>query len=158
MSSGWDDSAQSAIQRLDGVPNRLNAPKERQRWQRFVEWFCPWLSDKHELAQQYVQATVDLQKAQADKVGREAAEIAARTDIAQQDAVQKFCDIVDGLNTKDPDATDALKLAKLLEANPGVADQLDKIREMMESLRRTSGTTIAALPESLPEPASDGLG
>jgi hypothetical protein len=147
-----DRTVASAIQRYEGIPNKRGRRGEAKRWSRFREWFISRFRRGDDLADDYVAAKVNEAQAEADIKREKVAEIAARTDLLKNKGVEKFCDIVDqSLPSIDKDLADALKLAKLLEANPAIAEQIGKIGNLVENLKEKRKVRIEPLEEGSPK-------
>jgi hypothetical protein len=147
--AGDVDSA--AIARFEGGPAEAVTLAERTRWQRFLAAIWPftrkggaWARYGGELGKAYVEAEVQLKQNEATRLAAEAAEIAARADVNRNESGVLFNQQVDNIFADDnlPEAVKVLKLAKLLETNPDLLAQLEKVREIMESLRLTRGTSV----------------
>lgn len=162
MTSGWNDREARAIQVYRGEPHDPSASKEPSRWSRFLAWFLPGLRKKvqlaDELASNYARAKVgqeeaeaEKRKAEAQRAAAEAAETAARADAARMQEVKQFCDIVDGVDFSSPGPADALKLARLLQENPEVAEQLNTVASLFDRLRLMHGTEVQVVVGDLPE-------
>jgi len=84
----------------------------------------------------------------AKKTAAEAAESAARreenesnADLIRQQAAAKFIENVRQLSGLDP-IQETLAFAKILEENPEIAAQLDRIQDMLERLNLTRGVLV----------------
>lgn len=142
--------SETSLVKVEGRPNLPEKPRERTRWERFKFWLSPHLKKNEELAEAYAKAKVEKEKSEARKRTEEAAEIAARKDLTRQKEVKEFCNIVDVIFADDglPPGAKALKLAKLMEENPQVAAQLDKIKDLIEKLALSKGLNIEVVDES----------
>ena len=110
------------IVRLDGVPREAMKEEEKSRFKRFVSIF-PHLLKTVALGRKYIRAKVTQEENKAKKTAAEAAEIAARKELQEQEAaterqreVQEFSKNVDDIFKDDglpPDAK-MLKMAKYL--------------------------------------------
>jgi hypothetical protein len=151
-----EEILEATIVKAEGRPNNPEKPKEQTRWQRFKTWIFPYWKESKELAKTYSQAEVAKKENEARKLMEEAAEIAARKDLTQQKEVKQFNDIIDDIFADDgllPGAK-ALKLAKLMEKNPQVAAQLEKVKDIIEKLALKKGLNMEVVDESqkfLPE-------
>lgn len=133
---------------------------EEKRWRQFRAWMFPHLKKSEKLAEAYAEAKVEKEKSQARKVMEEAAEIAAKSELARQKALKEFGAMVDDVFADDkiPETVRALKLAKLIEKNPEVAAQLEKVKEIIEKLASTRGLSVEAVDDynkELPEEAKE---
>lgn len=143
MSFEKESLVTSAIQRYEGTPNKRGRRGEGKRWARFRNWFIGWFKQGDELGANYVEAKVSEAQAEADMKRERVAEIAARTDVLKNKGVKAFCDLIDDQFAKDdPELARALKLAKLLEANPAIAEQVSKVNALREKLARERGVRV----------------
>lgn len=154
----WSDESKPAIVRANGRPLNGRRKGERTRWQGFVGWVSGWFWKADELGEAYLEGRVSRETNESLRVVTEAAEIAARTDVAKaqreevlaqadlakQQAAKQFFENVDNVFARDGAPTQAklLKLAKLLESNPEVGDQVEKVQEIMERLQFQRGAKI----------------
>lgn len=60
-----------------GSPKKLEAPKEVDKWKRFVDFMTPWLRRKRELGDEFLEAKVLQERATAMKTLTEAAKTLA---------------------------------------------------------------------------------
>jgi len=150
VSPETENISETRLVKVEGRPNSPELPKEQTRWERFKFWLFPHLRKSGELAEAYAEAKVEKEKSEARKRTEEAAEIAARKDVTRQEEVKEFCSIVDGIFADDglPPGAKALKLAKLMEENPQVAAQLDKIKDLIEKLALNKGFNVEVVDES----------
>lgn len=64
--TGYDeDREETGIVQYRGIPNEPNAPGEKGRWRRFLEWAMPWLKQKWELGEAVVAAKAAQEVAKA---------------------------------------------------------------------------------------------
>ena len=160
MTDAWhegEDLPSNVVKRYLGRPTEIAEAKEATRWGRFLVWLCPHLARKHELAERFLRARVLQEEAKARVFAEEAAEIAARTVVAQQDAVKTLCDIVDENLDVDTQLTQVLKLAKVLETYEDLPRQIEKIKNMMESLHINYGADIEIVTGQLVVPVKDAV-
>lgn len=153
--------SETRLVKIEGRPNSPERTKERTRWQRFKFWLFPHLKKSRELAEAYAEAKVEKEKSEARKTTEEAAEIAARKDITRQKEVREFNIIIDDIFKDDtlPPGAKALKLAKLIEKNPQVAKQLQRVKDIIENLALKKGFNIGVVDDSqksLPEGKEKG--
>jgi len=151
MTRYGEESSESAIVRVDGGPNHPDRPGESGLFERFRHFIRPWLRKGSDLSEAYAEAKVAKEQNEARKTVEEAAEIAARCDVERQRAVKEFNANVDDIFADDglPEAGKALKLAKLIAANPDLAQQWGKVRTILDSLHLTKGVSIQAVTEEL---------
>lgn len=157
---GWHDSAENeAICKVEGVPRTDGEPISRREilsWQ----WFCQLIGLKvkqgSELGEEFLRAKVAQETNAAKKTAEEAAEIAARreecvaaTDLKRQEAGEQFISNLKSLSELPP-LQQTLALAKILQDNPEIASQLEKIEVTMERLRLLRGVKIELAPAAVP--------
>jgi hypothetical protein len=145
-----------ALQKYEGVPRKRGRRGERSRWRRFCDFMLgvvrPKLLLAERLGEDYYTARVDEAKAQAEMKSNQAAVIAARADQERSKSVQVFADLVDRqIAPASPDLGADLKLAKLLETFPEIAEQVEKIREIRERLTRHHGVKIDIFVGEVPQ-------
>lgn len=151
MSKDPHTSKQTAIQKRDpdsqeidiyeGQPRDIAAPEEPSRWKRFLGVVFPWFVKKKDLGERYLEVQVRKEEQHVSKDAAETAEIAVRTEIAEVEAIRQYFDLVDAqIAPGSPEAAHYLKLAKILEKNPHIAEQLSRIREISDVLKEKHGT------------------
>jgi hypothetical protein len=145
-----NDDDVPAIVKLEGTPNEF-APKERSLWQKFLNVIWPftrkggkWAKYGYGLSKTFIEAEVANKQNQAAKTAAEAAELSARADANRNQAAKIFNEQIDSIFKDDllPESAKLLKLAKLLESNPDLAAQLEKVAELIESLQLLHGTSV----------------
>lgn len=114
--------------------NVLERYRKRTRWQRFKDALSPHLSGSKELAYAYTKAKVEKELSEALRIAEEAAEIAAKKDLIRQKGVKEFGAVIDDIFAVDslPPGAKALKLAKLIQENPQVLEQLKIAGKVIE--------------------------
>ncbi|MBX3388175.1 MAG: hypothetical protein KF691_01825 [Phycisphaeraceae bacterium] len=153
MTTPDNTDSDSAIQRYEGVPNKPSVRRERSRWNAFLQWLVPFLYRGEDLLDDYLDAKVSEAQADAEIKQEKAAAIAAETDHARQKSALAFCDVIDAIAPGDSELARNLKLAKLLEANPGIMAQVERVVDLKNSLEKDHGARIevvAGEPKSLP--------
>lgn len=68
--------------------------------------------------------------------------------------MKQVFDLADDLFKGNPTTATKLKLAKLLEANPGIEAQLEKVNAMMAELNIRHGTAFHIMEGPLPDTVS----
>ncbi|MDP2448021.1 MAG: hypothetical protein Q8M93_07275 [Polaromonas sp.] len=145
----------STLQVVHGTTKRTS-PQEVSRFEKFKQVVLPRLAQQEKFAVAFQEATVRKIEAEGEKLVEEAAKIAAEKDVAKQEALRIFCQTVDStFGSEDPNAY-ALKLAKLLETNPEMANQLSKVQGILATLQQQKGCHVifespSKLIESPPE-------
>jgi hypothetical protein len=165
----WNSDEESILE-FAGIPNEPNKADESNRWQKFLGWFS-WIGNTGRLLKKGVglarlatESHSNKNNAQAAEFAAKAAESAARADQTRQQTVTVVNDEIERIftNPDTPDLAKHLQFAKLIEANPAIADQLDRVSEIYQRLRLIHGTTIeiqagtsseAASVEVTPSPA-----
>lgn len=151
MSFETDEISKATLVKVEGAPNVPNKPADKRLWSRFKRWLFPHIYKTEKLATEYAEAKVQKEKSSARKIAEEAADIAAKKDterakkaLLDQEEVLKFNSAVDDIFGDDglPEEAKVLKFAKLMEKNPRVIEQLDRVKEVIERLRLTRGVSI----------------
>lgn len=142
---------EATIVKVEGTPNLPDRPKEPTRWQSFKCWLFPHLKRSEELGEAYAEAKVERERSEARKTAEEAAEIAARKDVLRQEEVKQFNDIINDIFADDglPPGAKAFKLAKLIEKNPQIGAQLEKVKGIIGELSLKRGLNIDVEGDSL---------
>lgn len=129
-------------------------------WEGFGKWFRKKCELADSLVEQTATAHADLITNKAAKVGEEAGEAAARkdelvakTDIAKQHSVREFINSVREIGDL-PEGQQPLAILKLMQENPGLEDQIERVQDVMNRLSMMHGTHLVALPKQ--EPARAG--
>lgn len=142
--SGPQRGELSTLLTVHGTTQRAGSAAERTRFQAFKEFFIPRLARQEQFAVAYEEATVRKLDAEGEKLVQEAAKLSAERDVAKQEELRIFCETVDkSFAPDDSPHVVKLKLAKLLETNPQIANQLEKVNEIIDSLNRSKGCLIS---------------
>ncbi len=139
------ESKKGAIVKSEGRPLEPDRPGEVSRWSHFKRRLLARLKWGGGLSEAYADARVAKERNEAQKLAEEAAKIAAQTDAERQEAYRRFAENVDELFTGSPDDAEALKLMKLLEANPGLKEQAEKVQALLGWLRDHRETRVEIL-------------
>lgn len=142
----------NGIVRIEGVPKSDEEGKISRRELLSFKAICDLLGRKLEeggqLGECYLRAKVAQEENAAKKTAEEAAEIAARrdeisanADVKRQESVSKFVDNIKSIADL-PLPQQILGLAKLMEENPEVELQLQKIDSLLKVLRLTRGLVL----------------
>jgi hypothetical protein len=135
------------LQTIAATP-KVASTKETTRFQRFKAFFIPRLRQQERLAIAFEEATVRKTEAESEKLFEEAARLAAEADLIRQQQLKQFCENIDSHFTKnDSPQSSALKFAKLLETNPDLLAQLQKVQMIVEQLAVSRGCLISFGPE-----------
>lgn len=128
------DVEDAVIHDVKGVPKRSNK-NESSRFRAFLAFFLPRLKKQEELAIAFEEATVRKLDAEGEKLLQEAAKLAAEKDIARQQELKLFQENVERTFSADdrPEVV-LLKMAKLLQSNPEIAAQLNKVNSVLDRL------------------------
>lgn len=126
------------------VSVKPNSQSETSFFKKFVQFFVPRLKKQEELGLAYEEAKVRKLQAEAEKITQEAAKLAVEKDIAKQQEMKDFCANLDEIfDPTAPERINILKLAKLMETNPELATQIEKVNQLMERLEKEKGCFIA---------------
>ena len=132
----------SKIETAHGTPNVVNV-REKSLFEAFKIFFVPRLRKQEELALAYEEAVVRKTEAEGEKLIEEAAKISAERDVAKQLELKQFCENVEDIFApNDSPHAMVLKMAKLLETNPEVAAQLDRVNAVLDKLARERGCLV----------------
>ncbi|HEX6040050.1 hypothetical protein [Longimicrobium sp.] len=89
--NGYDDRQGSGLVQYRGIPNEPNAPGEKGKWQRFLEWSMPWLRHKWALGEAVVAAKAAQEVAKARQMMAEARKAELETlDLARRMEAEKL--------------------------------------------------------------------
>ena len=116
----------------------LPATAVQTRWQRVKASLLPYLRKSKKLAMAYTESQVEKAQNEARMISEQADEIESRKCLTQQEEVKEFCCTVDSIFADDglPPVVKALKLAKLMEKNPRLLSQLEKVRDVLDKMSR----------------------
>ncbi len=154
MNADWQDSAEKeqVIANVQGVPKSDEDGRISRRELLTFTAVCELLGRKlresGELGEEFVRAKVAQEANAAKKTAAEAAELASRreeheanADLIRQQAAAKFIENLQQLSDLGP-SQQALALAKILEQNPEITEQLCKIENLVDKLRLTRGVIV----------------
>ena len=131
-----------------GTPRDKSAKKEAGKWERFKSFFGKKLRKGVDLGESYASGEVSKKQSevrknleQAAKLAAERKNIQAEEQLKKQKEVQEFSKSVDNIFADDglPIHAKKLKLAKLIDNNPGIEKQIHKINAMIEKLSYDKG-------------------
>jgi hypothetical protein len=152
MSDNFDDEAALALSRVDGTPREGDEITSRRGM--FFGAVASILSKVVEgvgLGEEYVRAKVAQESNAAAKTAAEAAELAskrelneAHADIARQDALKGFIENLQMMKGLNP-PQQVMALAKMMQQEPGLFEQIDKIDDLINMLHVKHGTRIEFL-------------
>ncbi len=157
MCAKREEIREKAIVKAEGRPRSPHQPNERTRLKRFKDWLHPHLKKSEKLTEAYAEAKVTKETNEANRIAQEAAKIAAQTDlenakkdIVKQKEVEQFSANIDDIYKDDglPLQAKQMKMAKLLENNPGIIQQLNRVTEVMEKLESQKKSKFAFVEES----------
>ena len=157
MSAEEEKILKGCLVKVEGRPKSPSSEDEPTRWERFKHWLFPRWKGGKELARDFARAELGQREAEAAKRVNEAAKIAAdrektevETDVARQEVVRKFNENVEEIFKDDglPPAAKKLKLAKLIEQNPDLEKQLEKVHALVDELAWKRGTQIQIVSKS----------
>jgi hypothetical protein len=122
------------IQTIHATPKRIDG-NEPGLFESFKKFFIPRLRKQEEIALKFEEALVRKTEAEGEKLIEEAAKISAEKDIAKQSEIRAYIENVDAIfNDSSSKQAAMLKLAKLLEANPEIETQLQKVNDLINTL------------------------
>lgn len=141
--------------KFEGVPRKRGRRGEDSRWKRFIRLITPWAERANDLSDRYANAKASEAEADAKIKESQAGEIAARADNIRAKNLKATCDIINTeIGLDDSDLANELKIAALLDANPGLAAQFEKIQEIKSRHKAQYGTDYEVHPG---DPASPPL-
>lgn len=154
MTSEWQDSADQdqGVVRVEGIPKGNEEGKITRRELLDFKAICRLLGGKlkesGQLGEEYLRAKVAQETNAARRTAEEAAEIASRreeneasADAKRQEATSQFIDNLKSMSEL-PASQQVLALAKLLEQNPDIEQQLDRIESIVQRLQMTRGLLV----------------
>ncbi|MEM8937719.1 MAG: hypothetical protein AAGC64_00060 [Bacteroidota bacterium] len=136
-----------AIVKLSSRPKLPDKPNEISKWKRFLNYINPWakkLNKAADITQAYYEGEAFKRHNEGKKFAAEAAEIASRIKVSNQEKVKLVNDEIERIFTNDglPYEAKMLQLANLVANNPEIAEQLQKVKDMSEVLRTVNFTNI----------------
>ena len=145
------DVEDAVVHDVKGTPQR-STKKESTRFRAFLAFFVPRLKKQEELAIAFEEATVRKLDAEGEKLLQEAAKLAVEKDIARQQELRLFQENVERTFSADdrPEVV-MLKMAKLLQSNPDIAAQLNKVNGVLERLASNRNCQVTFLKPDDPE-------
>jgi hypothetical protein len=142
MSKHEKAALSTAVQTVHATPLR-SGKLESTRFERFKAFFLPRLRKQEELGVAFEEATVRRIEAEGDRFVEEAAKIAAERDLLRQQELRAFCETIDSVfKSDDSQLVSSLKMAKLLETNPELAAQLEKVNAVLDRLNAQKSCRI----------------
>ena len=154
-----------AVSRLDGVPRREDdasslSRRELLSFRAIAQVLGKKCREGAELAEEYVRAKVAQETNSARRTAEEAAELVskqelneAEADVKRQEAANGFIKNIELVENLSPRGQ-VLALAKLIESNPELGDQIEKIESLIDSLNVIHGAQVGLLAgpqQSLPD-------
>lgn len=154
-----DAETATGIVRVRATPQvdeqRGLAKDTASRWDGFKSWLGPVLKVGESLAKRFARARVSKENNQAKRIAAEACEIAARTEllqaqvrIAKQDELSKNIDNLDAMS-KLPPAQQVFAMAKMIEQDPAILEQVEKVQSLLGELSLVKGLSISPLPDGV---------
>lgn len=152
----WEPTQRTdhAIVRYEGRPNEGDAPVEKTRWRRFLEFFHLVSRKSSDLGEAYAGAEIAKRQNEATKIGAEAAEIAAKADLTRTENVTLVNAEIRRIFTDEqlPPEVKAMQLNALAKEHPEILEQLKVIDELTEKLRINKGVQIQVIEDRTPSP------
>lgn len=140
----------SAVPKPDGT----YAEDERPWYKKFWSYLLPKLKNAPELGEEYLKGTVTEKTATAtrtlEEAGLRAAEresAEANTRLIRQKEVGEFISNLERAEALQSDGAKMLAFHKIIEANPELLEQQEKIEKMIEKLRLQHGLSICPSDE-----------
>lgn len=115
------------VPKFVGVPIK-ETPEEQSKWRKFLYWLAPWLGDKVQSADQFVDNTMKLKEAELAKTWSEEAKNNAETEKLKAESVL--------LNTVFKELKEIAENAQRIE-NEKTAE-IHHIKNHLKNLKRTS--------------------
>lgn len=164
MKDNFDDEsspegiiADPTILRVDGTP-REGEDITNRRGMLFnaVAKLVGKVVQGAELGEEFVRAKVAQETNTAAKIAADAAELASRRElneananVARQSALEKYINNLERMKNLPP-AQQAMALAKLMEQEPELVAQLERIEHVANKLRNINGAIIGLLNDGNP--------
>jgi hypothetical protein len=158
MTEPWVDSSdeQPAIAKIEASPQSgeggVYARQEASRFRRFWEWLFPRLERGADLSEAYGRAGVAEKDASARRIAEEAAEIAAKRELAEAQAatqrqaeVKQFIENIEAIEGLQTTAGRKLAFAKVLEKNPDMVAQVEIVEQIVDRLSIQRGLMITSV-------------
>jgi hypothetical protein len=151
-----DDPAIARIEASVQTGNHgVHASYEAGLFGRFWQWLFPRIERGATLAEAFGDAEVAQRDASARRTAEEAAEIAAKKEIAAAQAgiqrqveVTQFIANVECIEKLNSSAGRALAFAKLIEQNPGIMGQVEVIEQLVTQLNLQRGLMITQITDN----------
>ena len=145
---------ETTVTRVDGTPRDPQiSRRELLSFNAIAQIIGKKVTEGAELGEEYLRAKVAQESNSAEKIAAEAAEIAskqdlneANADVAKQEALGKFISNLKQMGDLNP-VQQTLALAKMIEDEPGLIEQIEKIESLLHSLRVVHGTTVGLLSD-----------
>lgn len=154
MNQDWQESPEKdqAIVNVEGVPKHGENGEITRRELLTFSAVCELVGRKFreagELGEEYVRAKVVQETNSARKTAEDAAEAVSRreqneanADLLRQQAAAKFIENLHDLAGLGP-LQQTLAMAKILEKNPDITEQLDRVHSLIELLGVTRGVVV----------------
>jgi hypothetical protein len=152
------DLPERGIGDVGGFPRSPDSKKENEKWKLFKFFLGKKIKKGAELGESFVVANVSKRQSEVRKNLEEAARINAERKnieaeerLKKQKEVQEFSKTVDDIFANDgqPSAAKKLKLAKLINNNPEIESQINKINDLIDRLSYTKGTVFELQESSI---------
>ena len=109
----------------------------------FKKLFLPLLKKSDHLLTDYSQAKVKTEQNSAEIKIEEAIQLSAKRNLVRQEELKLFCEIVsEHFSDADTNAIINLKMAKLLETNPDIERQIDKVNTLISKIEKLNGKVV----------------
>jgi len=135
-------SKKKKIVRVAGIPNKATK-RERAWFTAFKNFWIPRLKKQENYATSYQNAKITEADGQSAQAIQAAAKIAAERDQLRQKEFDDFCKTIDQhFSGEESPELLVLKFAKLLQTNPEIVDQIEKVNSLIQSLSLNYSTNI----------------
>jgi len=120
-----------------------SSKKERSVFSVFKELLNLIIKKNGSLANDYAEAKVKKEHGDAELRVEEAAKISAKTNKIRQEEFKEFCKIIDNhFSENDTEVKKKLKMAKLIETNPTLIQEIEKLNSILLELNKSNKVEI----------------
>ena len=139
-----DSDGTPAYVKVIAYPTEVNK-KESGILSSFKKLIVPLLKKSDGLIKDYSEAKVKIEEASADIKVEEAIRIGTERNLTRQEELKLFCEIInEHFSDADTEAKIQLKMAKLLETNPEIEKQLNKVNSIITKLKNKGAKILIA--------------
>jgi len=135
-------SVKKTIVRVFAHPVK-SSKKEKSVFSVFKELLNLIIKKNGSLANDYAEAKVKKEHGDAELRVEEAAKISAKTNKIRQEELKEFCKIIDNhFSENDTEVKKKLKMAKLIETNPTIIQEVEKLNSILLELNKSNNVEI----------------